>query len=150
MGPPVLLLVSSIFLFEFGRRLVLATRHDGVDSQAAGSLLQAWIYVPPLLEILAGAAVSAQPLVAIEIRSRYLLGFAGATLAGAGFMRYRRASLAHSLKGVARTLGAHGLGELTANLEAATGGQDPVLVEEHLGRTMREMGRVMVGLERIA
>jgi CheY-like chemotaxis protein/HPt (histidine-containing phosphotransfer) domain-containing protein len=57
--------------------------------------------------------------------------------------------MAHSIKGVSRTLGAHNLGELAADLEAASRDQDLAPVEASLARLLAEMARVMVGLERI-
>jgi HPt (histidine-containing phosphotransfer) domain-containing protein len=55
--------------------------------------------------------------------------------------------LAHSLKGVARTLGALRLGELTAELEAAVLERDGERVEAGLDQFRQEMNLVLRGLE---
>ena len=58
--------------------------------------------------------------------------------------------MAHSIKGVARTLGAFDLGERAASLELAARDQDASSTEERLGHLLVEMMRVVSGLEQIA
>lgn len=57
--------------------------------------------------------------------------------------------LAHSLKGVSRTLGAHDLGELAWSLEQAARQQDPQACQEHLIPLLVEMRKVQAGLEQL-
>lgn len=85
---PVVLLISYLFLFEFGRRLVLASLSPGTRGGRAGRLLSLWIYAPMLLGIAAGMASSDQPLLALTIWSRYLPGLFGSSLAATGFYLY--------------------------------------------------------------
>ncbi|MBF0094295.1 MAG: PAS domain S-box protein [Alphaproteobacteria bacterium] len=80
---PLVLLISYLPLFEFGRRLTQASLPDGTVRR----LLGVGLYGPVLGGILAGTAFSDQPAVAMDIWSRYLLGFPGAFLAGIGFLR---------------------------------------------------------------
>lgn len=94
---PIILLVSYLFLFEFGRRLVLISLSATVRAKPASRLLDVWIYAPLLGGILAGTAVSDQPAAAMTIGSRYLAGFFGSFLAGAGFLLYWRNRLKSNL-----------------------------------------------------
>lgn len=94
---PVLLLVSYLFLFEFGRRLLLTSVSRAVLASPAGWLLGAWVYAPLLAVIVLAAMASDQPLVAAGILSRYLLGFPSAMLTGVGFIVYFRMRLAPTL-----------------------------------------------------
>ncbi|WP_374479353.1 response regulator [Zoogloea sp.] len=57
--------------------------------------------------------------------------------------------LAHTLKGIARTLGAYDLGEAAAALEAAAGNKDGGLTAAHLAQTVERLGQVTEGLERV-
>jgi len=95
LGQPVLLLVSYLFLFEFGRRLVLASLSGAAWS--ARRLLGPLVYGPMLLGVLGGAALASQPMATLGILSRYLVGFPGATLAGVGFALYYQKCLASSM-----------------------------------------------------
>ncbi|MBF0093663.1 MAG: PAS-domain containing protein, partial [Alphaproteobacteria bacterium] len=83
---PLVLLVSYLLLFEFGRRLTRASLPDGVVRRSLGP----WVYAPLLSGVLAGTAVSDHPLVAMDIWSRYLAGFTGAVLTGIGFHLFDR------------------------------------------------------------
>ncbi|GEM_PF-6878246 len=83
MVRPILLLVSFIPLFEFGRRLMREAL-----APAPGRLLGGWIYLPLLGGIAAGTAFADQPLVAMDIWARYLLGVTGSFLTAAGFWLY--------------------------------------------------------------
>ena len=91
---PGLLLVSYLFLFEFGRRLLRLS----LGSQARGGWVQAltggWVHAP-LLGILAVATLAAEsaPLTA-TILSRYLYGFTGSLLTGVAFHLHWRHHLA--------------------------------------------------------
>ncbi|HUW51595.1 MAG TPA: hypothetical protein VMV75_11340 [Sulfuricella sp.] len=87
---PFVLLVSYLFLVEFGRRLVRDSLPATVRSSAARWLLDARIHVFLLGGTLVAATLSDNFLQALVIWSRYLLGFPGSTLAGAGFLLYYR------------------------------------------------------------
>ena len=84
------LLLSYLFLFEFGRRLMLISLPAVARAKPASRLLGAWVYAPLLGGIMAGMAVSDQPILAMTIWSRYLAGFFGSSLAGVGFLLYWR------------------------------------------------------------
>ena len=90
---PLLLLLSYLFLFEFGRRLVRLSLPAAVLARPAGRLLEAWLYAPLLLMLAAGTAASDQPALGLTIWSRYLPGFFGSCLAGVGCWRYCRRRL---------------------------------------------------------
>jgi len=85
---PVVLLISYLFLFEFGRRLVLASQSVEQRASLANRMLHPWIYAPMLLGILAGVLASDRPISALAIWSRYMPGFFGPGLAGVGFYLY--------------------------------------------------------------
>lgn len=87
---PVVLLVSYLFLFEFGRRLVRVSLTLAQRAGRAGRLLSPWIHAPLLLGIVLAVAISDQPMLALASWSRYLPGFFGSCLAGAGFYLYCR------------------------------------------------------------
>ncbi|CAK0762997.1 membrane hypothetical protein [Gammaproteobacteria bacterium] len=84
---PIILLVSYLFLFEFGRRLVYISLSPEALTKSA-ILLNAWIYAPLLLVILAAVMISHQPMLALNIWSRYLIGFIGSSISGIGFILY--------------------------------------------------------------
>jgi hypothetical protein len=85
---PALLLISYLFLFEFGRRLMLISLPADSNTIPARRLLGAWIYLPLLGVITGCMAVSDQPALAMTIGSRYLAGFFGSSLAGVGILLY--------------------------------------------------------------
>jgi signal transduction histidine kinase/CheY-like chemotaxis protein len=85
---PFVLLVSYIFLLEFGRRIVRESLPAKMLPTVAEWLLDARIHAFLLGVILVGAALSDNFLATLVIWSRYLFGFPGATLAGAGFLLY--------------------------------------------------------------
>ena len=87
---PFVLLVSYLFLFEFGRRIVRDSLPATVRSSAARWLLDFRIHIFLSGGIMVGATLSDHFLPALVIWSRYLLGFPGSTLAGAGFLLYYR------------------------------------------------------------
>ncbi len=88
-----LLLASLLFLFEFGRRLVLASLPASARSGLAGALLAPWIYLPMSLVALAGTIPRDDPMQALQVWIQYLLEFPGATLTGVGFILYFRARM---------------------------------------------------------
>ena len=94
---PVLLLISYIFLFEFGRLLVRASLAETGCMHQCVRLLAPWIHLPVLSVILVASLFADQPLQSLGIWSRYLLGFPGSLLAGVGFLLYFRSHLATTL-----------------------------------------------------
>lgn len=78
---PVVLLVSYLPLFEFGRRLTRASLPDGRVRRSLGIGL----YGPVLAGVFAGTLLSEQPMLAMDIWSRYLIGFTATLLTGIGF-----------------------------------------------------------------
>ena len=84
----VFLIISYIFLFEFGRRLVLLNLTIS-DKKPALSILLSWpIYLFLLGGIFFSALLSENPMQAMNIWGRYLLGFSGSVLTGIGFIIY--------------------------------------------------------------
>ena len=85
-GQPFILLVSYLFLFEFGRRLARSAQSQARAADAArrgfAGLLSPAIYLPLLLLVGVGASLSAQPLQTLGILTRYVFGFTGSVLAG--------------------------------------------------------------------
>ena len=87
---PVVLLVSYAFLVEFGRRILAESLPAGARSSVAGWVLDARIHVFLVGGIVLAASRSGEFLPAVVIWSRYLLGFPGSIMAGAGFLLYYR------------------------------------------------------------
>ncbi|HEX8962935.1 MAG TPA: PAS domain-containing protein [Rhodocyclaceae bacterium] len=87
---PFALLASFVLLFEFGRLLVLRCLSARAKQGRGAWLLGPWIYLPLAGLFLAAVAESAHLLAAVAVWSRYLFGFVGAWLAGAGCYLYRR------------------------------------------------------------
>jgi len=89
---PYLLLSSFLFLFEFGRRLLLDSLIGQASEMIAVRVLSPWIYVP-LLAVLGFISLhSEQSSLSLTIWSRYLPGFLGSTMATLGtflFCKYR-------------------------------------------------------------
>ncbi len=86
----VFLIISYIFLFEFGRRLVLLNLTIS-DKKPALSILLSWpIYLFLLGGVFFSALLSENPMQAMNIWGRYLLGFSGSVLTGIGFIIYFR------------------------------------------------------------
>ena len=83
---PFLLLVSYIFLVEFGRRIIRTT----LPSSLARRLLDVRMPVLLIGSLLFAAVLSDNLLAAVALWSRYLLGFTGSLLAGVGFLLYYR------------------------------------------------------------
>ncbi len=78
------LLVSFGFLFEFGRRLMLATRVPALAQELLGRPIYGVVALGFLLEFM----MIPDPVLATDIASRYFLGFTGSTLTGIGFLLY--------------------------------------------------------------
>jgi PAS domain S-box-containing protein len=87
---PFILLASFVLLLEFGRRLTLAALVDLERHAAVQRLLGPWMHLPIYAAVVLAVAVSEDRLAALALWSRYLPGFLGATLAGAGCYLYRR------------------------------------------------------------
>jgi len=83
------LVVSYLFLFEFGRRLLLIGLEQDEHRSDPGHVLGLWLYLPIIVPILLSAVYSEVPLVAIEIWTRYTAGFVGSAFTAAGFWVYR-------------------------------------------------------------
>ncbi|MCX7194203.1 MAG: hypothetical protein NTY60_11405 [Proteobacteria bacterium] len=92
---PFFLLVSYVFLVEFGRRIVIDALP--LPSSAVRWLLDASIHMLLLGGILLAVVSSDDSIAALVVWSRYLLGFVGSTLAGAGFLLYCRFHIQSSL-----------------------------------------------------
>lgn len=97
---PFVLLLSYLFLFEFGRRLIRSGLSPQSVSSLPGRLLAPWIYVAVLGAILYGSSVSDHGLQALTIFSQYFAGFPGAVLTGLGVFiywhRYVKEKLLHT------------------------------------------------------
>jgi PAS domain S-box-containing protein len=85
---PLLLLASFLFLFEFGRRFVSESLSQTECTGLCGRLLGPWLYLPILGAIAAGMVLDDEPLVALNVLSRYLIGFGGGVLCAWGFLRF--------------------------------------------------------------
>lgn len=84
------LVVSYLFLFEFGRRLLLMGYEQDDYRSEPGHVLGLWLYLPIVAPIFLSAIYSEVPLVAIEIWTRYTAGFVGSVFTAVGFWLYRR------------------------------------------------------------
>lgn len=81
-------LLSYMFLFEFGRRLIRSNLSTRLLSSIPGQLLSPWVYVVMLTAIGYGAAFSAHSLFDFTSLAQYIFGFSGAVLSGIGFLIY--------------------------------------------------------------
>lgn len=87
----LVLVISYIFLFEFGRRSLRAEKGACSPRLAKAARLMVWQILPAIIILLTGlAAVSSAFIKNAAILSRYLLGFPGALLTGAGLLSYYR------------------------------------------------------------
>lgn len=93
---PGLLLVSYLFLFEFGRRLFAATLPDG-RTGIARALAGPWVYGPLVAVVVLGTALSDAPTTGLNVCSRYMFGFPGSVMAGVGFLRHYRIHLVREM-----------------------------------------------------
>ena len=84
------LLVSYLFLFEFGRRLVrLPAEESGARFKKTILFISSWQLLPAITAlIIIPAMLSSDFLKMAPILSRYFLGFTGGILAGAGLLLY--------------------------------------------------------------
>jgi hypothetical protein len=85
---PFVLLLSYLFLFEFGRRLIRANLSPAFISTIPGQLLSPWIYIVVFSAIAYGTAFSRHTLEDFTVLSQYIFGFSGAVLSGIGFFIY--------------------------------------------------------------
>ncbi|MGE5505198.1 MAG: sensor histidine kinase [Actinomycetota bacterium] len=86
---PLVLAASFVFLFEFGRRLVV------MSLPGWAGRLGPWVHVPLAAGVLVGTLSAVSPLLGLDVWSRYLLGSTGSCLAGVGFLAYTRSEVAH-------------------------------------------------------
>ncbi|MDD5297838.1 MAG: PAS domain S-box protein [Rhodocyclaceae bacterium] len=94
---PILLILSFLLLFEFGRRFVVESL-SGPDRRSLwGWLLGPWSYLPLVATIAVGSAMSDEPLRALNIWSRYTLGLTGSVLCAWGFLRFHRYALPRAI-----------------------------------------------------
>ena len=85
----LILLSSFMFLFEFGRRLLLSMSQLH-KSQWLARILGWPIYGPLLAMIITTAVVSDNPQQSTGVCVRYTFGFLGSLLSGIGFIHYAR------------------------------------------------------------
>jgi PAS domain S-box-containing protein len=97
---PVVLWLSFLLLFEFGRRLIRATLQSIYPGHRAYALLGAWLSIPLHIPILLSAVASTHPLLDASIWTRYMLGFPGAVMAGIGFYLHCQAQALPGLDAV--------------------------------------------------
>ncbi len=87
----ICLFVSFIFLFEFGRRLVRITSDNSPAWQKMLAKLAGWkIYIFLMACLFVMVSIADNPILAAGIWSRYLFGFTGSILTGAGFILFYR------------------------------------------------------------
>lgn len=92
---PLLLAISYLYLFEFGRRVVLLSLPPTAASWRP--LLQPRIYILLLGPLLLALLLAEQPMATLGIFSRYFVGFTGSTLTGCGLILYAQGHLLKSL-----------------------------------------------------
>ena len=98
---PFLLLISYLFLVEFGRRLVRTALH----LSKVRRLLDVRMYFFLIGGLLLAVSWSDHFLAALVLWSRYLVGFTGSMLASIGFLLYyRRCILAELLQNASLSL----------------------------------------------
>ncbi len=85
---PGCLFLSYIFLFEFGRRLLSVSLIPDCNSKWLPILLSPLALFVMLFGILLAVMLTDQKIMALDIGSRYLLGFTGSTMSGFGFYFY--------------------------------------------------------------
>ena len=86
----IFLLVSYIFLFEFGRRLLLLAIPGDSPGPVSGILLHWPVYLLLSLIWVSVVLSSSDLILAMNIWSRYLFGFTGSLMTGIGFIYYFR------------------------------------------------------------
>ena len=85
---PYVLLLSFLFLFEFGRRLIRSNLSLESLSSIQGQLLSPWLYAVMFSAIGYGTAFFSHSLQDFIVLSQYIFGFSGAVLSGIGFFIY--------------------------------------------------------------
>ena len=85
---PFILLLSYLFLFEFGRRLTRSNLSPAFLSSLPGQLLAPWIYIMVFGAVGYGTAFSHHSLSNFITLSQYVYGFSAAVLTGIGFFIY--------------------------------------------------------------
>ena len=85
---PTLLLVSYVFLLEFGRRLTRSLLSERALSSPLALLVSPWLYVLEAGVIIGGSLLFGNGPHDVVVLSRYCAGFLGATLTGFGFLIY--------------------------------------------------------------
>lgn len=88
LARPSFVLFSYIFLFEFGRRLVVASHLPESQRMPLKAVLSPASLVVLLFGIMLAVGFSDEKTLALDIWSGYLLGFTGASLTGCGFLYY--------------------------------------------------------------
>ncbi len=83
------LVVSYLFLFEFGRRLVLVSLDQEDATKQPAHALGLWLYLPIILPTLGIALLSDSAVANTEIWMRYCVGFLASGLTAVGFWLYR-------------------------------------------------------------
>ncbi|MDH5655259.1 MAG: ATP-binding protein [Spirochaetia bacterium] len=95
---PWFLLISYIFLFEFGRRLVGISipLNESILTKILKIISSPWIYLLPGLGVFV-SFLFGQSLSVFSIFSRYMFGFTGSLITGIGFRYYwiRHLDLSH-------------------------------------------------------
>jgi hypothetical protein len=82
-----LLLVSYLFLVEFGRRLLL----DSLSQWGRFRyIFSKWLYLPLLASVFGCSIFSGDTLSGLQLGSRYFLGFTGSTMTSVGALLYYR------------------------------------------------------------
>ena len=97
MAQPPIILLSYLFLFGFGRRLVLMSLSAQARSSPACRLLSIWVYAPLLGGLMLAMFIADQSVLTLNIAARYLFGFFGALLTGLGFYLHWRNCLAPTM-----------------------------------------------------
>src|SRR3569623_2426648 len=82
---PTLLLVSYVFLLEFGRRLTRSLLSERALCSPLALRVSPWLYVLEAGVIAGGSLLSVNGPHDVVVLSRYCAGFVGATLTGFGF-----------------------------------------------------------------
>ena len=88
LARPSSLFLSFIFLFEFGRRLLLVSQLPSSKASLLDALLSPAALFAMLLGVLLSVIFAEEKIMALDIGSRYLLGFTGSLLTACGFYLY--------------------------------------------------------------
>ena len=85
---PYALLLSYLFLFEFGRRLIRSNLGNKLLSSIPGKILTPWLYIVLFGAIALDTVYSKQSLYEFTNLSQYIFAYSGAALSGIGFLVY--------------------------------------------------------------